>query len=142
VGGNLPRTSISSRTSISASDGSTLSADDATILVDGLVVRFDEVVVVGGVSFAVRQGEAFGLLGPNGAGKTTSVRVLATLLPATEGRAVVAGYDVRVNGLEVRASIGHIPQALSADGALTARENLEFHARVTGVPRCGSTSSS
>jgi ABC-2 type transport system ATP-binding protein len=83
----------------------------------------------------VRSGEAFGLLGPNGAGKTTTVRVLATLLPATEGRAVVAGYDVGRQGLEVRASIGYIPQALSADGALTARENLEFYARVTGVPR-------
>jgi ABC-2 type transport system ATP-binding protein len=105
------------------------------ILVDDLVVRFDEVLAVGGVSFAVRPGEAFGLLGPNGAGKTTTVRVLATLLPATEGRTMVAGYDVRRQGLEVRASIGYIPQALSADGALTARENLEFYARVTGVPR-------
>jgi len=109
--------------------------DDSTILVDDLVVRFDDVVAVGGVSFAVRPGEAFGLLGPNGAGKTTTVRVLATLLPATAGRALVAGYDVRRNGLEVRASIGYIPQALSADGALTARENLEFYARVTSVPR-------
>lgn len=99
------------------------------------MVRFDEVVAVGGVSFAVRPGEAFGLLGPNGAGKKTTVRVLATLLPATEGRALVAGYDVRRHGLAVRASIGYIPQALSADGALTARENLEFYARVTGVPR-------
>ena len=105
------------------------------ILVDDLVVRFGQVVAVGGVSFAVRPGEAFGLLGPNGAGKTTTVRVLATLLPATRGTAMVAGYDVRREGLEVRASIGYIPQALSADGALTARENLEFYARVTGVPR-------
>ncbi|MBV9804168.1 MAG: ATP-binding cassette domain-containing protein [Solirubrobacterales bacterium] len=98
-------------------------------------MRFGELAAVGGVSFAVAPGEAFGLLGPNGAGKTTTVRVLATLLPATEGRALVAGYDVRLGGLEVRASIGYIPQALSADAALTARENLEFYARVTGVPR-------
>ncbi len=102
---------------------------------DDLVVRFDDVTAVGGVSFGVRGGEVFGLLGPNGAGKTTTVRVLATLLPATEGRALVAGFDVRRNSLEVRASIGYIPQALSADGALTARENLEFYARVTAVPR-------
>jgi ABC-2 type transport system ATP-binding protein len=112
-----------------------ISGDESTILVDHLIVHFDEVVAVGGVSFAVRPGEAFGLLGPNGAGKTTTVRVLATLLPATDGRAIVAGYDVRRASLEVRASIGYIPQALSADGALTARENLEFYARVTGVPR-------
>lgn len=98
-------------------------------------MRFGELAAVAGVSFAVAPGEAFGLLGPNGAGKTTTVRVLATLLPADEGRALVAGYDVRRDGLEVRASIGYIPQALSADAALTARENLEFYARVTGVPR-------
>ena len=124
--GNLTSTSISPHTQ---------NPDDATILVDDLVVRFGEVVAVAGVSFAVRPGEAYGLLGPNGAGKTTTVRVLATLLPATEGRALVAGYDVQRHGLAVRASIGYIPQALSADGALTARENLEFYARVTGVPR-------
>lgn len=109
--------------------------DTSALLVDDLVVRFGELTAVGGVSFSVAPGEVFGLLGPNGAGKTTTVRVLATLLRATEGRALVAGYDVRHQGLEVRASIGYIPQALSADGALTARENLEFYARVTGVPR-------
>ena len=61
------------------------------MLVDDLIVRFDDVTAVGGVSFAVQAGEAFGLLGPNGAGKTTTVRVLSTLLPATSGRAIVAG---------------------------------------------------
>ena len=104
-------------------------------LVDGLVVRFGEVHAVAGVSFAVVPGEVFGLLGPNGAGKTTTLRVLTTLLPPTEGRAVVAGYDVRRESLAVRASIGYVPQALSADAALTSAENLDFYAQVTGVPR-------
>ena len=80
-------------------------------------------------------GEVFGLLGPNGAGKTTTIRVLTTLLPPTEGRALVAGHDVRSESLAVRASIGYIPQAISVDGALTAYENLDFYGRVTGVPR-------
>jgi len=105
------------------------------VLVDDLVVRFGELEAVGGVSFAVSHGEVFGLLGPNGAGKTTTIRVLTTLLPPTEGRALVAGYDVRGQSLEVRASIGYIPQAISVDGALTAYENLDFYGRVTGVPR-------
>jgi ABC-2 type transport system ATP-binding protein len=105
------------------------------VLVDGLVVRFGALEAVAGVSFAVASGEVFGLLGPNGAGKTTTLRVLTTLLPPTEGRALVGGYDVRRNGLQVRASIGYVPQALSADAALTARENLDFYAQVTGVPR-------
>jgi ABC-2 type transport system ATP-binding protein len=105
------------------------------VLVDDLVVRFGDVTAVGGVSFAVAPGEVFGLLGPNGAGKTTTIRVLTTLLPPTEGRALVAGYDVRSDSLGVRASIGYIPQAISVDGALTAYENLDFYGRVTGVPR-------
>src|SRR6202035_2016273 len=72
---------------------------------------------------------------PTGAGKTTAIRVLTTLLAPTEGRALVAGCDVRHDGLAVRASIGYIPQAISVDGALTAYENLDFYGRVTGVPR-------
>jgi ABC-2 type transport system ATP-binding protein len=110
-------------------------ATDPAVLVDDLVVRFDQVTAVGGVSFAVAPGEVFGLLGPNGAGKTTTIRVLTTLLAPTEGRALVAGHDVRVDSLAVRASIGYIPQAISVDGALTAWENLDFYGRVTGVPR-------
>jgi ABC-2 type transport system ATP-binding protein len=105
------------------------------VLVDDLVVRFGELTAVGGVSFAVSPGEVFGLLGPNGAGKTTTIRVLTTLLVPTEGRALVAGFDVRRDSLAVRASIGYIPQAISVDGALTAYENLDFYGRVTGVPR-------
>ena len=105
------------------------------VLVDDLVVRFGELTAVGGVSFAVAPGEVFGLLGPNGAGKTTTIRVLTTLLAPTEGRALVAGHDVRADSLAVRASIGYIPQAISVDGALTAYENLDFYGRVTGVPR-------
>jgi len=105
------------------------------VLVDNLVVRFEHVTAVGGVSFAVAPGEVFGLLGPNGAGKTTTIRVLTTLLAPTAGRALVAGHDVRGESLAVRASIGYIPQAISVDGALTAWENLDFYGRVTGVPR-------
>ena len=88
------------------------------------------------MSLAVERGEVFGLLGPNGAGKTTTLRVLTTLLQARRAgrgawsRATTCASDA----LAVRASIGYVPQALSADGALTAAENLDFYARVTGVP--------
>jgi ABC-2 type transport system ATP-binding protein len=112
-----------------------VSAAPPAVLVDDLVVRFGEFEAVGGISFAVAPGEVFGLLGPNGAGKTTTIRVLTTLLEPSEGRALVAGFDVRSDSLAVRASIGYIPQAISVDGALTAYENLDFYGRVTGVPR-------
>ncbi len=79
---------------------------DPAVLVDDLVVRYDETLAVGGVSFAVAPGEVFGLLGPNGAGKTTTIRVLTTLLPPSDGRALVAGHDVRSESLAVRSSIG------------------------------------
>src|SRR5690349_8133333 len=107
----------------------------SAVACDGLVVRFGSLTAVDGASLSVERGEVFGLLGPNGAGKTTTLRVLTTLLRADAGSASVAGWDVRCEGLEVRASIGYVPQALSAEGALTARENLDFYARVTGVPR-------
>jgi len=108
---------------------------DPAVLVDDLIVRFDDICAVGGVSFAVAPAEMFALLGPNGAGKTTTIRVLTTLLSPTAGRALVAGFDVRTHALDVRRAIGYIPQAISVDGALTAYENLDFYARVTGVPR-------
>jgi ABC-2 type transport system ATP-binding protein len=105
------------------------------VSVRDLVVRFGDVHAVRGINFDVEPGEVFGLLGPNGAGKTTTLRVLTTLLPPTGGSASVAGLDVRRDALRVRAAIGYVPQAISIDSALTARENLEFYARVTGVSR-------
>jgi ABC-2 type transport system ATP-binding protein len=105
------------------------------VTVEELVVRFGDVEAVRGISFEVHRGEVFGLLGPNGAGKTTTLRVLTTLLKPTAGAASVAGHDVRKEPLPVREAIGYVPQAISIDGALTARENLEFYARVSGVPR-------
>ncbi len=100
-----------------------------------VVVRFGEIEAVAGVSFEATDGEVYGLLGPNGAGKTTTLRVLTTLLRPDSGSASVAGFDVQREGLQVRASIGYVPQAISVDGALTAAENLDFYARVTGVSR-------
>jgi ABC-2 type transport system ATP-binding protein len=103
--------------------------------VDDLQVRFGDVQALAGATFAVAPGEAFGLLGPNGAGKTTTLRVLTTLLRPGAGRAEVGGHDVRHEGLAVRSLIGYVPQAISVDAALTGLENLQFYARVTGVPR-------
>ncbi len=75
----------------------------------------------------------FGLLGPNGAGKSTAIKILTTLLDATSGSATVAGFDVASQPIEVRRRIGYVPQMLSADGALTATENLVLSASLYGL---------
>jgi ABC-2 type transport system ATP-binding protein len=87
------------------------------------------------VSFTVHAGEIFGLLGPNGAGKTTLIRMMTTLTPLTSGTAVVAGHDVVTDADGVRHCIGVIPQALTSDPELTARENMLIHAKLYGLSK-------
>jgi ABC-2 type transport system ATP-binding protein len=95
-----------------------------------LTRRFDSVTAVDALSLDVQPGEVFGLLGPNGAGKTTTIKMLITLLPPTSGKATVAGHDISRDTRLVRRSIGYVPQLLSSDGALSARENLMTTARL------------
>ena len=103
----------------------------------GLEKRFGAVEAVRGIDLQVRRGEIFGFLGPNGAGKSTTINMLCTLLRPTAGRASVAGYDVASQPNEVRARLGLVFQDPSLDVQLTARENLEFHAVLYGVPASG-----
>jgi ABC-2 type transport system ATP-binding protein len=93
----------------------------------GLTRRFGELTAVDAVDLTIDD-EVFGLLGPNGAGKTTTIKMLITLLPPSAGVARVAGLDVAREASRVRRRIGYVPQLLSADGALTGRENLELSA--------------
>jgi len=99
-----------------------------------LVKRFGPIEAVRGVTFSVAAGEIFGFLGPNGAGKTTTIKVLATLLRPTSGRASLAGYDVVARPGDVRRSMGIVFQDPSLDNRLTAEQNLRFHAMLYGVP--------
>ena len=103
------------------------------IVVEELRKRYGEVQALDGVSFAVREGEVFGLLGPNGAGKSTTVRVLVTLTRADDGRASVAGHDVRSEQTAVRRAIGYVPQDSGVDGFGTGRENLLLQGRVQSM---------
>jgi len=85
------------------------------------------------IFFEVAEGSIFGLLGPNGAGKSTTIKMLTTLLPPSFGTARVNGHDIITDPVEVRKSIGYVPQALSADGDLTAYENLLLTAKLYGI---------
>jgi ABC-2 type transport system ATP-binding protein len=100
-----------------------------------LTRAFGELVALQQLDLVVQPGEIFGLLGPNGAGKSTTIKILTTLLPPTSGMARVAGFDVVERPALVRRHIGYVPQLLSADGALTGRENLMLSARLYRVPR-------
>ncbi len=86
------------------------------------------------VTFSVEPGEILGLLGPNGAGKTTTMRILAGYLPATNGNARIAGYDVHENSLAVRQRIGYLPETPPLYPDMTVEGFLHFVARIKGVP--------
>jgi ABC-2 type transport system ATP-binding protein len=107
----------------------------AALEINSLTRRFGDFTAVDGISFTVEPGRIFGLLGPNGAGKSTTVKMLTTLLPPTAGTARVSGFDISASPIEVRRRIGYVPQMLSADGALTAVENLTLSAELYGMAR-------
>jgi ABC-2 type transport system ATP-binding protein len=107
----------------------------AAISVENIVKRYGDFVAVAGITFEVAEGEIFGLLGPNGAGKSTLIRMMTTLTPATEGRAIIAGHDVAREPDAVRRTIGVIPQALTSDIDLTVEENLSIYAKLYEVPK-------
>jgi ABC-2 type transport system ATP-binding protein len=114
--------------------GGTLPSDRGAVVTRGLTRRYGGLVAVDNLTLTVAPGEIFGLLGPNGAGKTTTIKMLTTLLPPSDGRAWVAGHDVVREAVQVRQAIGYVPQLLSADGSLTARENLTVFARLYHLP--------
>ena len=108
-------------------------AFDSAGCVAALKQRLATHVAVGGISLAVPPGQCFGLLGSNGAGKSTLINVLTGLLPATEGVAHVAGFDVATHIRDVHLSIGVCPQHELLWPTLTVMEHLAFYARVKGV---------
>jgi heme exporter protein A len=100
---------------------------------EGLVRAFGGRRAVDGVTFTLHAGDCLALFGPNGAGKTTLLRLLAGLLKPAEGRAVVNGIPLE-SGPVARAQVGLVSHASMLYGTLTARENVEFAARLHGVP--------
>jgi ABC-2 type transport system ATP-binding protein len=107
-----------------------IGAVDDIIVAEGLVKTYGKVRALDGLDLRVQQGTVLGLLGPNGAGKTTAVRVLTTLLRATEGRATVAGLDVVRDAKQLRARIGVSGQYAAVDETLTGFENLDMVGRL------------
>jgi ABC-2 type transport system ATP-binding protein len=118
-----------------SASGPQASAKTAAIEVSHLTKKFGDRTAVADVSFSVASGEVFGFLGPNGAGKTTTVRILGTLIAPTSGTAVVAGLPLgRASEVEIRQRISIMPEAPGLYRRLTVTENLEFFARLYGLP--------
>lgn len=100
---------------------------------EGLTKRYRKAVAVEGLTFGVGPGEVYALLGPNGAGKTTTLRLLSTLVRPSAGRALVAGFDVVREPLEVRRNLGLVNGGMRVYDRLTGREVLEFFAGFYGL---------
>ena len=106
-----------------------------SVVIENLVKRFGTFVAVDHISLKVQKGQVFGFLGPNGAGKSTTIRMLCGLLRPTEGRALVAGYDVAREPEQVRQNIGYMSQKFSLYNDLKVIENIRLFAGLYSVDR-------
>ncbi|PYQ74820.1 MAG: MFS transporter [Acidobacteria bacterium] len=104
------------------------------IEVQHLTKRYGRVTAVDDVSFRVERGEILGFLGPNGAGKTTTMRILTGYIPATEGKAIVAGFDVFDQPIEAKRRTGYLPETPPLYPDMSVAEYLNFVASIKGVP--------
>jgi ABC-2 type transport system ATP-binding protein len=103
------------------------------IQVQNLHKKFDEIYAVKGITFDVQEGEIFSLLGPNGAGKSATIEILCGLLEPTKGDAFVMGHSVIRDPLAVKASLAVVPQEIALYQDLSARENLVFWGKMSGL---------
>ena len=105
------------------------------IEVQHLTKHYGPVTAVHDVSFKAERGEILGFLGPNGAGKTTTMRILTGYMPPTDGKAIVAGYDVLDKPIEAKRRTGYLPEMPPLYPDMTVADYLMFCARIKGVPR-------
>ncbi|MEW5902145.1 MAG: ATP-binding cassette domain-containing protein, partial [Acidobacteriota bacterium] len=104
------------------------------IEVEHLTKKYGDLVAVTDLSFKVEKGKIWGLLGPNAAGKTTTMRILTGYLPATDGKATVAGFDVFEQPNKAKCVIGYLPETLPLYPEMTVTEYLNFVAAIKQVP--------
>src|ERR1043166_7249866 len=103
------------------------------IKVENLTKRYAGQTAIRDLNFEVGQGEIMGFLGPNGAGKTTTMRILAGFMPATSGRATVAGFDIFEQSLQARTRLGYMPENVPLYNDMRVTEYLNYRAALKGV---------
>lgn len=109
-------------------------ASSIAIDVTGLTKSFNGREVVHDLSMQVKRGSIYGFLGPNGSGKTTTIRILCGLLTPDSGEGTCLGYDIRRDADKIKRKVGYMTQRFSLYQDLSVRENLEFVARLYGMP--------
>ena len=112
-----------------------MTMEERVITVEQLVKRFGNFTAVDHISFEVHSGEIFGFLGANGAGKTTAMRILCGLSKPTEGKGIVAGYDVVKESEKIKRKIGYMSQKFSLYETLTVKENIRLYGGIYGMSR-------
>ena len=108
-------------------------ASAPVIRTEGLTKKYGELTAVDHLNLTVRKGEVFGLLGPNGAGKTTTTLMLLGLTEPDEGKAMIHDLDCTRNSIEVKKTVGYLPDNVGFYSAMTGRENLRFTGRLNGL---------
>src|SRR5213080_1952762 len=103
------------------------------IKVENLTKRYAGQTAIRDLNFEVGQGEIMGFLGPNGAGKTTTMRILAGFMPATSGRASIAGFDVFEQSLQARSRLGYMAENVPLYNDMRVTEYLDYRAALKGV---------
>lgn len=104
------------------------------IKVENLTKRYAGQTAIKDLNFEVGKGEIMGFLGPNGAGKTTTMRILASYMPPSSGRATVAGFDVFEQSLQARAHLGYMPENVPLYNDMRVTEYLDYRAALKAVP--------
>src|SRR5450755_4371248 len=104
------------------------------IKVENLTKRYAGQTAIHDLNFEVEKGEIMGFLGPNGAGKSTTMRILASFLPPTSGRASIAGFDVFAQSLEARSHLGYMAENVPLYNDMRVTEYLDYRAALKGVP--------
>ena len=103
------------------------------IEVKALDKRFGPIHAVCDISFSVHQGEVLGFLGPNGAGKSTTMKMISGFLEPTSGTVIVNGHDVLEDPIQVKSSIGYLPEGAPSYGEMTVKSFLNFIAEIRGL---------
>jgi len=104
------------------------------IKVENLTKRYAGITAINNLNFEVEKGEIVGFLGPNGAGKSTTMKILTSYLPATSGRATIAGFDVFEQSVEARRHLGYLPENTPLYTDMRVGEYLRYRANLKGVP--------